>query len=198
MSALWIDPAAWAPPFDWRELFGRSGPVELEIGCGKGMFLKEAARLHPEVCYLGVDWASKYLRVAEERLSRAGIAHARLLRADGLDVLSRWTPPASVRVLHIYFPDPWPKKRHRKRRLLRPELLDLAAVALGPGGEIRVATDDAPYGEAIRELFAAEPRRFMEVPWPEEDPERLPTNYARKWLREGRALWWARYRLADR
>jgi tRNA (guanine-N7-)-methyltransferase len=197
-ARLWVEPAAWEAPFAWEALFGRARPVEVELGCGKGMFLKEAARLFPERSYLGVDWAGKYLRVAAERVGRAGLDNVRLLRADGLDVLSRWVPPGSVGVIHVYFPDPWPKKRHHKRRIVRPALLDLAEHALGAGGEIRVATDDVPYADEIRALFAADTGRFVETPWPEDDPERLPTNYACKWQRAGRTLWWARYRRVAR
>jgi len=195
-SRLMIEPAAWTPPFDWPALYGNRDPVELEIGCGKGMFLKEAALRFGDRNYLGVDTAGRFLRVGEQRLQRAGIERVRLMRADGLDVLQRWIEPGSVRTLHIYFPDPWPKKRHRKRRIFRPALLELAATALRPAGELRVATDDPAYAEQIRELLASAPDRFRPHPWSPEDPERLPTNYARKWLRAGRTLWWARYRLA--
>jgi tRNA (guanine-N7-)-methyltransferase len=189
---LTVDPLHWEPPFDWAALFGREGPVEVELGCGKGMFLKESARLFPEVNYLGVERAGRYFRTAVARLTRSGAAHVRLIRADGLDVLARWVPPASLRRLHIYFPDPWPKKRHHKRRLFRPALLELTLRALAPGGELRLATDHAAYAAVIRELLAGEPR-FTPLPWEPEDPGRLPTNYALKWQRQGRRLWWARY-----
>ncbi|MFH1144838.1 MAG: tRNA (guanosine(46)-N7)-methyltransferase TrmB [Candidatus Eisenbacteria bacterium] len=188
-----IDPGAWTPPFDWTRLFGTPGPVELEIGCGKGMFLKEAARAHPEIRYLGVERAGKFYRTAVCRLSRAGITSVRLMRADGLDVLARWIPPGSLETVHIYFPDPWPKKRHRKRRIFRPDLLELTSRALVPHGELRVATDDAAYACDIRALIAGDPR-FRELPWPAEAADRHPTNYALKWTRAGRSLWWARYR----
>jgi tRNA (guanine-N7-)-methyltransferase len=193
-----IDPAAQPAPFDWGTLFGDDHPVEVEIGSGKGMFLKEAARARPDRNYLGVERAGRFYRIAVERLTRAGLTNVRLLRADGLDLLDRWIAPGSIRALHIYFPDPWPKKRHRKRRLFRPALLELAARALPAGAELFVATDHAEYGAVIRELLAAMPDRFAAVAWPGDDAERLPTNYALKWLRAGRALWWGRYcRLPD-
>lgn len=198
LASLVIDPALWTPPFDWGALFGNSHPVELEIGCGKGMCLKAAARAHPAVNYLGVERARKYLCVADERLVSAGASNVRLLRADGLDVLSRWASAQSLRVIHIYFPDPWPKTRHHKRRIFGPALLALAQRALRPEGEIRLATDDALYAAAIRALFDEAADRFVALEWPDDDPERFPTNYERKWLRAGRALWWARYRLLAR
>ncbi len=189
-----VDPTRWTPPFDWPSLFGDEGPVELEIGSGKGMFLKEAARAHPEVRYLGVERAGRFYRVAVRRISRAKLPGVRMMRADGLDVLARWVPPASLRAIHIYFPDPWPKKRHQKRRVFRPALLDLAAAALAPAGEIRVGTDDAAYAEVIRSLLAGD-ERFSQIDWPEDDLSRHPSNYELKWRRAGRALWWGRYLL---
>ena len=189
-----IEPLDWTPPFDWPALFGRSGPVELEIGCGKGMFLKEAARANADTLYLGVERAGKFYRVAVRRLSRARLDTVRLMRADGLDVLARWVAPATLRTIHVYFPDPWPKKRHHKRRVFRPALLDLAARALVVGGELRAATDDAPYAELVRTLLAADPR-FTALPWPDDAPDRYASNYELKWRRAGRTLWWGRYRL---
>jgi len=187
-----VDPIAWDPPFDWSCLFGRAGRVEVELGSGKGMFLKEAARLHSETNYLGVERAGRYYQTALERLTRADATNVRLLRADGLDVLARWVAPHSISCLHVYFPDPWPKKRHHKRRIFRPALLALALRALAPAGEFRVATDHAAYAEVIRDLFTTE-SRFVPCPWGSHDAERLPTNYALKWERAGRPLWWARY-----
>jgi len=189
-----IDPTVQPPPFDWGALFADGHPVDVEIGSGKGMFLKEAARARADRNYLGVERAGRFYRIALDRLTRAGLTNVRLLRADGLDLLDRWIAPGSIRALHIYFPDPWPKKRHRKRRLFRPALLELAARALPVGAELFVATDHAEYGGTIRELLAAAPARFAPVAWPADDPERLPTNYALKWRRAGRDLWWGRYR----
>ncbi len=191
---LVVDPYATTPPFDWTALFGRAGPVEVEIGCGKGMFLRGAARMWPERDFLGVERAGKYFRRAVERLRRARVTNVRLMRADGLDVLDRWIPARSVAVLHVLFPDPWPKKRHHKRRIFRPELMRLAHRALVPGGEFRVATDHPEYGARIREFFREHADLFAPLPWDAQDEERLPTNYALKWQRLGRPLWWGRYR----
>jgi len=192
-TPLEVDPFAVEPPLFWPELFGNGAPVELEIGCGKGMFLREAARLHAERNFLGVERAGKYYRCAVERLARAQVPNVRLLRADGLDVLDRWVTAASVSVIHILFPDPWPKTRHRKRRIFRPALLTLAHRALEPGGELHVATDHAEYGSAIRRLLGEHAHLFAPLPWTDAGAGSLPTNYALKWQRLGRPLWWARY-----
>lgn len=191
---LEIDPTSQDPPLEWPALFGNDHPVEVEIGCGKGMFLREAARRDPRVSYLGVERAGRYYRKAVTRLTRAGLTNIRLMRADGLDVLERWVAPHSIAMLHILFPDPWPKKRHHKRRIFGPRLMQLAWQALRPGGEFRVATDHDPYGQLIREVFAQHAELFESLSWPQDSGDRLPTNYALKWLREGRALWWGRFR----
>lgn len=193
-ASIEVDPTAVTPPFAWGALFANDHPVEVEIGSGKGMFLKESARAHPDRNYLGVERAGRFYRIALDRLARAGLTNVRLLRADGLDVLDRWIAPGSIQALHIYFPDPWPKKRHRKRRLFRPALLELAARALPGDAELLVATDHVEYGAAIRELLGAWQHRFAPIEWPADDPGRLPTNYELKWRRAGRALWWGRYR----
>ncbi len=192
-ALLEVDPFAAAPPLSWPDLFGNGRPVELEIGCGKGMFLREAARRWSDRNFLGVERAGKYYRRAVERLGRSGLPNVRLLRADGLDVLDRWVPAASVSIIHILFPDPWPKTRHHKRRIFRPALMTLAHRALGPGGELRVATDHAEYAAAIRRLLAEHAQLFAPQPWPTDESEQLPTNYALKWQRLGRPLWWGRY-----
>ena len=193
-APLEVDPVAWVPPFDWRALFGNEGPVELEIGCGKGMFLREIATANPAVNFLGVEREPMYYRKGAVRLTRTGLTNIRLMHADGLDVLTRWIAPASLRVLHILFPDPWPKKRHHKRRIFCPETLALAHRRLAPGGEFRVATDHEEYGTIIRELFEAHGELFEPLEWPADALDRHSTNYEQKWIRQGRHPWWARYR----
>lgn len=180
------------PPFDWTELFGRDGPVELEIGSGKGRFLAEAARLRPEVNLLGIERAGKYFRRAVHRVLKAGLESVRLLQADAFDVLVRWVPPTSLDAVHVYFPDPWPKKRHAKRRLLREPLYRLAARGLRPGAPLRLASDVEPYFLQATEEIAAT-GLFDPVPWPEDAPDRQPTSYALKFLREGRTLHYAKF-----
>ncbi len=190
-----IDPTATLPPFRWEEVFANDHPIEVEIGCGKGMFLKEAAAANPQVNYLGVERALRFHRICRERLTRARLPNVRLLHADGLDLLNRWIPPRSVQTVHVYFPDPWPKKRHQKRRLFSPAFLDLVAQALTPRGELRLATDDEAYADVIRALLSADAQRFAPLDWAASAADRFPTNYALKWNRLGRHLWWARYEL---
>ena len=142
-------------PFQWEELFGRRARIEVEIGSGKGRFLAEYAAMHPNRDLLGVEWGLRWVRQISERLEKAGVENVRVLRVDAKDLLARLVPEASVRIIHIYFPDPWPKRRHRKRRLFDPSIPPLMERALVPGGELHVATDQGGYFEQIVERVTA-------------------------------------------
>ena len=181
-----------APPFPWAALFGREAPVELEVGCGKGLFLVEAGRLRPHCNFLGVERAGKWFRRAALRVDRSGLPNIRVVQADALDLLSRWVPPASLSAAHVYFPDPWPKRRHAPRRLLQEPLYSLMARALSPGAFIFLATDVAPYFRQSVEEISRHPQ-LAPVPWSDDAADRLPTNYARKYALEGRTLHYAKF-----
>src|SRR5689334_17371447 len=134
-------------PLYWAEVFGNSNPVEIEIGSGKGTFLTEQAKARPEVNLLGIEWARWFWRYASDRLRRANCMNARTVRAEATFFLNEFVPPASISVLHIYFPDPWPKARHHKRRLIQPKFMPLAARVLNPGGRVQIVTDHQGYWE---------------------------------------------------
>jgi tRNA (guanine-N7-)-methyltransferase len=190
---LLVDLSALEPPFDWSALFGREAPVEMEIGSGKGAFLLEAARRWPERNFLGVEIAGRYLRRSLQRLERAGVRTVRLVRADARRILSVWTPPASLTRLHVYFPDPWPKRRHWKRRLFDAQFPELAARAVRPGGELLVATDHEGYAERIADVMGIHPG-WCRIYWDPGPEEGIQTHYARKWTEAGRRIHWFRYR----
>ncbi len=141
-------------PLQWSELFGRTAPVDVEIGSGKGKFLLELAVLQPERDILAVERAGKYHRLCCDRAARRGIDNARLLRTTAEDLLFRLLDPASVENIYILFPDPWPKKRHHKRRLIKPEIVEALNRALIPGGRLLVKTDHEGYSEVIAEVLA--------------------------------------------
>ncbi len=183
-----------SPPLHWDRVF--SCPVrsiEIEIGTGKGMFLRREAAARPDVGFLGVEKAVKFFHVCAERLARDARPNVRLVRTDAFDLLARWIPPGSVDAMHVYFPDPWPKKRHAKRRLLSPALFDLAARALRADALLSVATDVGPYFAEGTELLDAHPS-FARTAVTEADRERVATHYAVKYAREGRTLHLGRWR----
>ena len=182
-----VDPMAW---------FDSPGPFELEIGCGKGGFLLSRARAHPEVRLLGIEWANKYFRYCADRMSRWGLQNVRVMRTDARYFVMQHLPPASVSVLHLYHPDPWPKKRHHKRRLVQDDFVEAAVRVLTPGGGWLVQSDHEEYFTQIRDLLGRRPE-LTEVPWDdaavEIDPDWRGTNYEIKYARDGRAIHRAAY-----
>jgi len=171
---------------DPRELFGRSAPLEIEIGSGRARFLVAAARACPAHDFLGLERSLAYYRVCRERVARSGLSNARALRADGR-LLVESLPPDSVRAFHVYFPDPWPKKRHRKRRLLDAVTLELLASRLEPEGTLRIATDHPGYGRAVRSLLETVPA-LEGLEW-DALASPPPSSYELKYREEGRPIW---------
>ena len=152
-----VDLNAVAIPFQWRQLFGRNTDTDVEIGSGKGRFLLELAARQPERNLLAVERAGKYHKLCCERAAKRGLANVRLVRTTAEDLLFRLLEPGSVARLFVLFPDPWPKKRHHKRRLMQPGTVAAMASALRPSGRLLVKTDHAGYAELIAEVLAAEP-----------------------------------------
>jgi tRNA (guanine-N7-)-methyltransferase len=179
---LWV-----GRPFDPVASFGRHAPLELEIGSGKGRFLIESARAHPELDFLGLERALAYYRVCRDRVLRSGLSNARVVRADARLFVESALPPASLRAIHIYFPDPWPKKKQRKRRLLDGVFLELAASRLEPGGMLRIATDHPDYGSTLGPLLDTV-AAFESLDWGA-SPVPPATHYELKYAREGRPIW---------
>lgn len=136
-----------ALPFAVQTLFDQPRPLEVEIGCGKGLFLSNQSGLVPARNFLGVEIAKKYARFSAYRLARLGRVNARVLRGDGLAFVRDGLPDESLVALHIYYPDPWWKARHRKRRVVSPVLAQQAQRTLAPGGQLHFWTDVEEYFE---------------------------------------------------
>ncbi|MBN2447001.1 MAG: tRNA (guanosine(46)-N7)-methyltransferase TrmB [Phycisphaerae bacterium] len=176
----------------WSRLFGNEHAVELEIGTGKAGFLLRRAQAHPDTNFLGIEWANKFYKYAADRMARWGMANVRMLRTDADYFIKVVCPRESLSVLHVYHPDPWPKKRHHKRRLIQKQFVDAAVACLIPGGRWAVQTDHAEYFNAIRPLLLEHPE-LDEVAF--DDPvfgvaeARIATNFEIKYLREGRDLY---------
>jgi tRNA (guanine-N7-)-methyltransferase len=182
---------------DFGSVFGNSRPVELEIGCGAGGFLLRQARAHPERNYFGIEWANKYCRYAADRMIRWGVTNVRLARTDARHFVIHRLSPGCLAGLHVYHPDPWPKKRHHKRRLFTPEFVNAAVRALQAGALWAIQTDHAEYFDVIRALTTVRPELEQigfEAGEFDTLGDRAETNYEVKYLREGRDI----FRLAFR
>ncbi len=143
--------------FDPVATFGRRAPLEVEIGSGKGLFLQTAAAAWPDHDFLGIEIVGKYARFTANRLVRDGRTNARIVHGDGIPWL-RTFADGSVHALHVYFPDPWWKKRHRKRRVMNRAFFQAADRVLVPGGKLHFWTDVKEYFESTLELMRTESR----------------------------------------
>ena len=139
-------------PFDWGTFFPARQPVQLEVGAGKGMFLIRMAEREPGINWVGLERRWTTLALAVERIAKRGLTNALMIRCDAMGVLRRLVPPASVAAVHVYYPDPWWKERHRKRRAFSPPFVADVARALEPGGQLRLVTDVPDYFDEILEV----------------------------------------------
>lgn len=178
-------------PLDLAVLFGRDAPVEVDLGCGDGGFLLRYAPQRPERNFLGVERLLGRIRKLDRKAPRLGLTNLRALRVDAAYLVRYLLPPGSVAAFHIYFPDPWPKKRHRSRRLVNAAFAGALHRALGPGGTVYLRTDDADYFAQMQEAFAAGPG-WVPVATP---PELLAvrTDFEEEFLAQGRLTRHAAY-----
>lgn len=175
---------------DFSELFGNCNPVHLEIGSGKGTFLVNQAKEYPDINYLGIEWANKFYLYAVDRIGRWGLTNVRLLRDDAAVFISEKIPGCSVACCHIYFPDPWHKRKHNNRRFVSyNNLLQLHRI-LSNGGIINIATDHKDYYTWMLKEFDKTGSLFVEtdyiVPVGAANDELTGTNFERKYLKQGR------------
>jgi len=184
---------AW---IDFREWFEHpERRFEIEIGSGKGTFLVQQAALEPETNFLGMEWAGEFYRYAADRIRRNGFANIKMLRADATEILRHRVPTGTVRVVHLYFSDPWPKMRHHKRRVVQDEFLRQCHRVLTDDGELRIVTDHSEYWEWMNERFDTNApldgsglftRGEFTKPESAGEGEVVGTNFERKYRREGR------------
>jgi tRNA (guanine-N7-)-methyltransferase len=166
------------------QLFSAAAPMEVELGAGKGDFILERARQFPQRNFLAVELAGSVFQWLAIRVARSGLDNLRAVRADARPVVNLMLPAASVRAFHIYFPDPWPKSRHSKHRLLSPSLIGGLARCLEPGGRIYVASDVDWYFEHAATLFAERGFQLMQ----ESVPGVARTNFGRRFAMAGRTI----------
>jgi tRNA (guanine-N7-)-methyltransferase len=142
---------------DLKTLFGRTAPVILEIGSGMGETTAEIARAHPDTDFIAVEVHGPGVGSLLRRIEESGLANIRVIRHDALEVLERMIPDGALAGIHLFFPDPWPKKRHHKRRLVQPPFAALAARKLAPGGFVHAATDWPDYFEQMEAVLSSGP-----------------------------------------
>lgn len=169
------------------EVFGRSAPCFLEIGFGDGESLAELAACHPENNYLGVEVHRPGIGHLLWLLERRGLDNVRIIEADAWDVLQFRIPDNAVDGILVFFPDPWPKRRHHKRRLIQPGFLELVAQRLKLGGVLHLATDWTNYAEHMHKLLQAHPR-FNNCESPGKFSQRPATRPQTKFERRGLRL----------
>jgi tRNA (guanine-N7-)-methyltransferase len=176
------------------DMFDRGRPLEVEIGAGKGRFLLHRATAVPERDFIGFDYIWKYLKIGWQRAQKRGLDNLLFFKAEANEVVTHLVLDASVSVFHIYFPDPWHKRRHHKRRLLTPEFFELLYRRLAPGGLLEIATDNFDYMIAFRAaLIDADVSRWSHTR--ETKNERImnpefKTNFELKYEAEGRDLYY--------
>jgi len=159
-------PENYFVPLDLAVLFPKApgAPLEVDLGSGDGSFLIEMVQRAPERNFLGVERLLGRVRRTCRHLARTGALNGRIIRVESHYLVRYLLPRASVSVMHVMFPDPWPKRKHWGKRLIQTNFLDDVREALVPGGELRLTTDDLPYFKHMRKVFEAHPG-FVEEPW---------------------------------
>jgi tRNA (guanine-N7-)-methyltransferase len=190
-TLLSVHGIAYAPGArDFEQLFGRRAPTILEIGSGMGETTASIARTQPENNYLAIEVHTPGVGSLLKRIAEDGLANLRLIQHDAVEVLEHMIAPASLAGAHIFFPDPWPKKRHHKRRLIQPGFVALLASRLAPGAYLHAATDWQEYAEQILAVFAAAPGLANTAPGFAPRPDYRPlTKFESRGLKLGHGVW---------
>lgn len=179
-----------AAPLDLAATFGREAPKVLEIGFGMGQATAEIARKHPEIDYLGVEVHTPGVGALLKLIGEQDLANLRLIQHDAVEVLRHMIPEAGLDGIHIFFPDPWHKKRHHKRRLIQPAFAELLASRLKTCGYLHLATDWQDYAEQMLAVLATNPHLRNSSDGYAPRPEYRPlTKFEQRGLRLGHGVW---------
>jgi tRNA (guanine-N7-)-methyltransferase len=191
VEPIGLDVEALPRPITWNELFGNDHPVEMEVGMGKGTFLVEQAKARPETNFFGIEYANWFWKYASDRIRRANCPNARTVRAEASYFVNEFVADASLSVMHIYFPDPWPKKRHHKRRLIQSPFMQQILRVLAPGGRLQLVTDHQDYFQQMEQVVGESGMKVVDYnrPGSAAEGEFVGTNFERKYRREGRPFY---------
>jgi tRNA (guanine-N7-)-methyltransferase len=183
-------------PLEPQALFGRAAPLEIEVGSGKGLFLQRASLAQPERDFVGIEVAKKYARFSAARLARSGRTNAVMIHGDALRFFREWLSDRAVDVVHVYFPDPWWKMRHRKRRVMNESFLRDLQRTLRPGGELHFWTDvDEYYRETLALIAAATSLEGpFDFPYTLSAGEDYRTHFERRMRLHGEPVYRSRFR----
>ncbi|MFW6152128.1 MAG: tRNA (guanosine(46)-N7)-methyltransferase TrmB [Verrucomicrobiota bacterium] len=200
-----VKPESWTEALDLNSIFrARSGMtgsmeknrrLEVEIGCGKGTFLLSRANAHRDTDFIAIDRMLKRLRRADSKVTRHGLDNVALLRIEAAYAIEYLIPDNSVDACFVLFPDPWPKKRHHRRRLFQESFLNSLAKTLKPGGKVHIATDHTDYFQWISEMFAASD--FFEETEPYKPAPEEKTNFEIIFLQKDKQINRCSYKLID-
>jgi tRNA (guanine-N7-)-methyltransferase len=181
-----------AAALDFGTAFGRQAPVVLEIGFGMGDATAAFAAAHPDLDVLGVEVHTPGVGALLKRIGEAGLGNVRIVQHDAVEVLQQMIAPASLAAVHVWFPDPWHKARHHKRRLIQPAFVELLASRLLPGGYVHCATDWQPYAEQMLQVLSAAPtlaNRAADGAYLPQPPWRPGTKFEARGQRLGHGVW---------
>lgn len=179
-------------PWSTAQLFGRDAPLEVEVGSGKGLFLTNACRDHPERNFLGIEVSRKYARFAAARLAQQQFSHGKVLHGDALQFMAERLPDAAACAVHAYFPDPWWKARHKRRRVMKPSFLRDVQRVLVPGGSLHFWTDVEEYFHSTLDLIGKHTSLAGPIAVPERDPEHdldYRTHFERRMRKHGEPVY---------
>ncbi len=175
---------------DWDAVFGRQAPRILEVGFGMGEATAQIAQAHPDRDFIGVEVHTPGVGAMLLRIETLGLSNQRIVQHDAVDVLRHMVAPSSLGGVHVYFPDPWHKKRHHKRRLIQLGFVDLLCSRLEPGGYLHCATDWEPYAQHMLEVLSANPNLMNTANGFAPRPAwRPPSKFEQRGLRLGHGVW---------
>jgi len=179
-----------ATPLDFAAVFGRDAPTVLEIGFGMGDATAQIAAARPDTNFIGVEVHEPGIGALLKRIGEQGLTNVRLVRHDAVEVLEHMVAPASLAGIHVFFPDPWHKKKHHKRRLVQPAFVRQLVTRLAPGGYLHCATDWQPYAEQMLEVLNGEPALVNTAHGYAPKPDYRPlTKFESRGLRLGHGVW---------
>ncbi len=177
-------------PLDPAAVFGRSAPLVLEIGFGMGDATAQIAAARPDTDFIGCEVHAPGVGALLQRIDERGLANLRIVQHDAVEVLEHMIAPASLAGIHVFFPDPWHKKKHHKRRLIQPAFVARLVTRLAPGGTLHCATDWQPYAEQMLAVLGAEPGLVNTANAYAPKPDYRPlTKFEQRGLRLGHGVW---------